>query len=67
MDKFLGTVMTVREVYDDYCYMEEDKTDRHGRAGWLWYPDMIAWKTDDEIEFDDSLFAELPPISDLWG
>jgi len=41
MDKWLGEIMTVREVQQNWALMYEDQ-DEHFRNGWSWYPDMIA-------------------------
>ena len=45
MDKWLGKVMTIREVTDKYYRMEEDKTEFVGE-GWFWYDEMIAGLAD---------------------
>lgn len=41
MDKWLGKVMTIREVFDDgLCKMAEDAHEFAG-SGWYWFPHMI--------------------------
>ena len=45
MDKWLGKVMTVKEVYPTYCKMEEDKNE-WSIDGWNWYPEMIERRVD---------------------
>lgn len=46
MDKWMGEVMTVREVLDICVKMEEDKEEH--LEGWFWYPEMIECKVEDE-------------------
>ena len=53
MDRWLGQIMTVREVYeDDWCFMEEDKDTIHvnEKGGWAWNRYCI-----EEIVTDDHL------------
>lgn len=45
MDKWMGKVMTVREVLDRCVKMEEDKEEHI--KGWFWYPEMIECKVED--------------------
>lgn len=42
MDKWLGKVMTIREVRSTYCLMVEDQKDRGLRFGWAWNASSIA-------------------------
>ena len=42
MDKWLGKIMTIREVKCLHCCMEEDQGDRPG--GWNWFAPAIAGK-----------------------
>lgn len=46
MDKWMGEVMTVREVLNGWVKMEEDKEEH--LEGWYWYPEMIDCKVEDE-------------------
>lgn len=46
MDKWLGKVMTVTSKEEKFAIMEEDK-DEWGDS-WLWYPEMIECKVEDE-------------------
>lgn len=41
MDKWLGKVMTIREVTNHYYSMVEDDGEHFG-VGWCWYENMIA-------------------------
>lgn len=45
MDKWMGEVMTVREVLNGWVKMEEDKEEH--LKGWFWYPEMIECKVED--------------------
>ena len=47
MDKWLGKVMTVREVINDWAKMEEDMGEHYSGKGWYWYPEMIECKVED--------------------
>lgn len=53
MDKYLGTIMTVREITSRYALMNED--DRE----WAWYPAAIARIIQDEDEFEVASSDEL--------
>lgn len=57
MDKYLGTVMTVRKVFRDCVSMEEDKDDAFRVDGWSWFPEMIDRRVDDD--FDPAPESEL--------
>lgn len=46
MDKYLGTVMTVRSVERDYYKMWEDRSD-FKRDGWAWNRYCIVGKVDE--------------------
>lgn len=52
MDKYLGTVMTVRKVYvsNDVVSMEEDQGDAYRIGGWSWFPEMIDSRVDDDFD-----------------
>lgn len=56
MDKWLGKVMTIREVEiscygdDDVYYMDEDRGEVCGR-GWPWYERFIAEKVGEESPY----------------
>ena len=42
MDRYLGTIMTVRDVYEHYVKMEEDHNDPDSvDNGWLWFPELL--------------------------
>lgn len=41
MDKYRGTIMTVREVCNGFYRMVEDRGEHHGE-GWRWYEPAIA-------------------------
>lgn len=41
MDKWLGTIMTVRKIYRNNCRMYEDIKE-HGGGGWSWNEHCIA-------------------------
>lgn len=45
MDKWLGKVMTIRYVDENYYSMEEDYNEYSG--GWFWYEDMIDGLADE--------------------
>lgn len=49
MDKWLGKVMTIRDLFSPGYWMEEDCGDNHGR-GWLWDDSMIAGLAEPERE-----------------
>ena len=56
MDHWLGKIMTVREVWNDYVKMEEDIEEWNG--GWSWFSPAL----DCIVENDDTTF---PPPADL--
>lgn len=58
MDKYLGTIMTVREVNDYEVRMVEDECDN---GGWFWYENMIEYIVEDTLatRFDESEFLSL--------
>jgi len=60
MDKYLGAVMTVREVHDGYLKMEEDSCDDRSadRDGWFWFEDLIDCVIGPELASDED-FANL--------
>lgn len=39
MDKWLGKIMTIRDIGENYYKMEEDYGEHHN--GWFWYEEMI--------------------------
>lgn len=42
MDRYLGTIMTVRKVSGDYVQMEEDRRDPESfNDGWLWFAELL--------------------------
>lgn len=41
MDKYAGTIMTIKEVYGDGYKMFEDQGDGYEGAGWMWYEHLI--------------------------
>lgn len=47
MDKYLGTVMTVKVIYGDSVRMFEDEHDGIGGGGWMWLPAAIECIIDD--------------------
>ncbi len=48
MDKWLGTVMTVRGFLYGAARMEEDI--KEYEDGWFWYPEMLDYIADDDSE-----------------
>lgn len=68
MDKWLGTVMTVKGIHDGFCVMEEDQNDRPGCPGflhgWSWNKyciDCVVPEGDGEFDVatDEELLAFL--------
>lgn len=61
MDKYLGTVMTVRSISiegDPYVRMEEDYGRPERRIGWAWYPasiNHIVYSLHSSDEFDSDI------------
>ena len=53
MNKYLGTIMTVRVITSIYAYMNEDG------GQWAWYPAAIARIIQDEDEFEVASSDEL--------
>ncbi len=53
MDKYLGKVVTVRSVGDDYIHIEEDIDDTnpiaHSNQGWYWYAAALEPYEPEEI------------------
>lgn len=47
MDKYMGTVMTIRGYSGEYYKMEEDQGDENRIGGWLWDDVMIDGPADD--------------------
>ena len=48
MDKWLGKVMTIREITEDDCYlMEEDDCEGIFANGWYWSEYMVECKVND--------------------
>ena len=46
MDKWLGKVMTIRDI-DAGCYSMKEDYGEHGGIGWFWYEDMIDGLADE--------------------
>ena len=60
MDKWLGAVMTVKEIYDGFCIMKEDQNDRTGFFhGWSWNKYCIDCIVSEGGEFDVATDEEL--------
>lgn len=41
MNKYIGKIMTIENVYGNCYQMKEDKKDRDG-IGWYWYEHMVG-------------------------
>ena len=72
MMKHVGTIMTVRRVYEinGILKMEEDANEDHGNTdwGWDWFPPMIEGVVLDcaeEIDEDPSVWTSSFTIDDL--
>lgn len=66
MDRYLGTVMTVKDLFDYKVKMEEDAHDPNREGGWNWFPEMIAeicdnimWDEDESIQVEESEFYRI--------
>lgn len=66
MDKWLGTVMTVRKVLVGDVQMEEDKGERKDR-GWFWNRQMIEYKVRREDSRIDLLVRDNKTIAERRG
>jgi ribosomal protein L21E len=58
MDKWLGHIMTIREIGNGHFCMEEDRDDQHKHGGWAWSHHMISG-LEEEFMFEPATDDEL--------
>ena len=62
MDKYCGTIMTVRRLDSDCARMYEDQGVDGRDGGWCWYPEMIDYVINEDEDIKSPGAKELKAV-----